>query len=421
MTRRHPISPSLASALVVTLVTLTAACAGDPESSRDTTSTTSTTVSTGATTTEPPTPPAETIVLGGQGNHLDAYAADPETDGSFRTQRVINNHETDTANGLDINAQICPFTPDGEDGVFFIAGEDTGQPDPPPGWGIFRLEGTSIGALAATKVGKLTPTYQPSVDGPENYGCGVLSDGRVVTTDVGNQADGGGDGQLIIWFGPFTEPGATSCKLDIGLATAQSILVRENESGGDELLIATARGGVFRYPGPFPTSASIVGGCTSIDGTGAPVAPLTAKEIWLANDGANGMATPSGLAPAPDDGVYVSSVFTGVINEYDRNGAFKRTILQPPEGETLGVRPFSTGTPLGIGVDLVGNLFYADIGVVIGPDGVGPGEKTGTVRRIAFIDGVPQAPEKMGLGLEFPDGIGVISPIAGGGGGLLVP
>ena len=44
--------------------------------------------------------------------------------------------------GLDINAQIC-FFPDGRT---FIAGEDTGQPDPTQGWGIFKLPGTRSGS-----------------------------------------------------------------------------------------------------------------------------------------------------------------------------------------------------------------------------------------------------------------------------------
>ncbi len=47
------------------------------------------------------------------------------------------------------------------------------------------------------------PTYQQTPDAPDNYGCGVLSDGRIVTTDIGNEAGGAANGQLIIWFPPF--------------------------------------------------------------------------------------------------------------------------------------------------------------------------------------------------------------------------
>ena len=78
------------------------------------------------------------IVLNGQGNDLDAYASNPP----FKTQKVITNREEDPK-GFDINAQIC-FFPDGKT---FIAGEDTGQPDPVQGWGIFKLKGDKVGKL----------------------------------------------------------------------------------------------------------------------------------------------------------------------------------------------------------------------------------------------------------------------------------
>lgn len=110
------------------------------------------------------------IVFNGEGNNLNAYTAEPP----FTKQNVIRNHNDDP-NGLDINAQLC-FFPDGS--KRFVAGEDTGQPNPPQGWGIFQLKGDMVGKLSAKKVGKLTPTYQTSNDNAENYGCGFLSDGR---------------------------------------------------------------------------------------------------------------------------------------------------------------------------------------------------------------------------------------------------
>src|SRR5581483_333476 len=138
---------------------------------------------------------AGVIVLSGQGNDLDAYTGTSP----FKHQTVIETRAKDPK-GLDINAQIC-FFPDGKT---FIAGEDTGQPNPLQGWGIFRLKGNKVGNLKAREIGKLQPTYQGATDNAENYGCGILSDGRVLTTDIGNQAAGPGDGQLIIWFPPFT-------------------------------------------------------------------------------------------------------------------------------------------------------------------------------------------------------------------------
>lgn len=346
------------------------------------------------------------LVFNGQGNHLDVYEGAPP----FTAQRLITSAADDPEDGRDINAQICFWE---EDGVTrFIAGEDTGQPDPPAGWGIFELEGDEVGDLAARQVGKLTPTYQPGAD-PENYGCGRLSDGRLVTTDIGNQALGEGNGQLIVWFPPFDSYEVAYCKLDVGIATAQSIWVSED----DEVYVASSRGdtdapaGVYRYTGPFPTSADAEGGCGSTDATGAPLADDVRKELWIETSAETKLATPAGLAPTPDGGLYVSSVFNGVINEYDAEGRYVRTILEPPAGEVLGERPYTTGTPLGIGVAPDGTLYYADIGIVVVPGELpGPGDGTGSVRRITFIDGEPQPPETLADDLDFPDGIGVWSP-----------
>ena len=182
---------------------------------------------------------ARVIVFNGQGNDLDAYSAvEP-----FKHQTVITTRAKDPK-GLDLNAQIC-FFPDGKR---FIAGEDTSQPDPIQGWGIFELSGTKVGKLDATEIGKLQPTYQGSTDNAENYGCGILSDGRVVTSDIGNQATGDGDGQLIVWFPPFTKGFTTTpkgasgkvpyCKIDVGIGTAGGIAVDDD----DNVYVASARG-----------------------------------------------------------------------------------------------------------------------------------------------------------------------------------
>ncbi len=345
------------------------------------------------------------IILSGQGNHLDAYSlldGNPPDDNTADHQRVITN-AGDDPNGLDINAQLCVFDVDGK--RILIAGEDTGQPDPPAGWGIFELTG-EMGTLTAEQQSKLTPTYQPGED-PENYGCGVLADGRILTTDVGEPVTGA-SGQLIIWFPPFVgsaEGEIAYCKLDIELPTAQSILV----TGDEEFLVAAARGGVFRYSGPFPTGDTPQEGCSTVDTNGSPLAGSINKETVI-EPGDNAMATPAGLAPAPKDGMYVSSVFTGVINEYDLDGTFRRQILAPAEGDIVDDEPYETGTPLGIATDSDGNLWYADIGLVLDDGGIGPGRNTGTLRVIQFVDDKPQAPLIVAEDLAFPDGVGTFKP-----------
>jgi hypothetical protein len=350
--------------------------------------------------------PRPVIVLNGQGNDLDAYSSRRP----FRHQTVIETRAKDPK-GLDINAQIC-FFPDGRT---FIAGEDTGQPDPVQGWGIFRLRGSRVGGLSAKQIGKLQPTYQGATDNAENYGCGILADGRVVTTDIGNQSAGDGNGQLIIWFPPFTkgfdvlEDGTNGsvpyCKIDIAIATAGGIAV----DAEDNVYVASARpptSGVWTYSGPFPTSAEPDGGCDTTDGTGAPLTTSLRKEQFIAG-GEHGLVSPNAIVAAPGGHWYVSSVFTGVINEYDGVGSYVRTVLEPPAGEGPGPDPISTGSPLGLGVAPDGTLYFADIGLVISDEGIGPGDRTGSVRRIRFVDGQPQPPETMADALAFPDGIGV--------------
>jgi hypothetical protein len=384
-----------AFALAVPLVVV--GCSGDDDGSDETASDPTTTTSETTTPEEPAIP----IVFNGQGNDLAAYEAEPP----FAKQIVIPHYdEAEQPDGLDINAQLC-FDP--EDPRRFVAGEDTLQTSTgEPGWGIFELEGDRVGELSATQIGKLVPTYQPSNDNPENYGCGFLSDGRIITTDIGNQASGDGDGQLIVWFPPFDSFEVAYCKIDVTLATGQSALV-----DGDAVYVAESRGGgVSRYDASaFPTDATPGGGCDATDATGAPMASGIQAEPFIVAGEENGIATAAGIAKSPQGTFYVSSVFNGVISEFDASGTFVRRILEPPAGEALGAQPYSTGTPLGIGVGPDGSLYYADIGIVIEPD-IGPGSGTGKVRRIAFVDGEPQPPETMDEGLAFPDGIGVWEP-----------
>jgi hypothetical protein len=398
----------LSLALFLVFAFVAAACSSDDDATDDQPAQASTSTSPNTTAeAESDEMPGGYAVFNGQGNNLDAYEPLPP----FVSQRVITNAEDDP-NGLDINAQIC-FFPDGS--KRFIAGEDTGQSAGDlQGWGIFELEGDKVGEFEATQVAKLVPTYQGSTDNAENYGCGFLSDGRIVTTDVGNQAAGDPDGQLIVWFPPYDSEQVAYCKIDIAIATAQSIYVDDQ----DRVYVASSRpptSGVWRYSGPFPTGPDAAGGCAETDSTGAPLAAAAdVRKELLIPGGENDLLSPAGIAARSDGNLYVSSVANGIINEYDPNGVFVRRILQPPAGEqVLGPTPLSTGTPLGIGVGPDGTLYFADIGIVNVDGDIGPGSGAGKVRRIVFVDGEPQPPETMASGLAFPDGIGIL---VGGGG-----
>ena len=344
--------------------------------------------------------PAPPIVLSPQGNDLDAYTATPP----FRAQTVVTHRDADPK-GFDINGQVCFL-----DRHRFVAGEDTNQPNPPAGWGIFRLRGTSVGKLSATRLGRLVPTYQPTDEGPDTYGCGVLRDGRIVTTVIGNNASGPEDGELVIWYPPFDSVrGAKFCILDTTIGTAMGIAVDRE----DRVYVASARGataGVLRYTGPFPTAPTAAGGCSGTDAAGSPQADTVEREQFIASGQDNPLVSPNGIARTKPGGFYVSSIFNGIIAEFDGDGGYVRSILEPPAGESLGAEPYSTGTPLGLAVGPDGALFYADLGLVIDGTDIGPADGKGTVRRIRFRAGEPQPPETMADGLTFPDGLGIYKP-----------
>jgi sugar lactone lactonase YvrE len=277
---------------------------------------------------------------------------------------------------------------------------------------MFELLGNLVGSLGWQQIGKLTPTFQgePGEEGvpdtADPYGCGFLSDGRLVTTDIGNTASGPGTGQLIIWFPPLDAASPRFCKLDVAIGTAQGIFV----DAADRVHVASARvePGIWRYSPPFPTGPDAAGGCGRVDPTGAPLADAVAKEPFIPAD--ENVPTPNGVAGSPDGTFVVSSIFNGVIAEYDASGRFLRRILQPPAGEMLGPRPYSTGSPLGIAIDSRGTIYYADLGLVFDESGIGPGPRTGSIRRIRFDGDQPRPPETLFSPGSFPDGVGVFMP-----------
>jgi len=383
---------------VTGLLLLTAGCSSSSKNADDKPSGTGASTTTTARTASEP----QTLVFNGQGNDLAAYLSVPP----FTKHLVDHHNDEEHPDSLDLNGQIC-FDP--KQPTRFVAGEDTFQTTTgEPGWGILELHGSTLDDLAVKEVGKLIPTFQRSNDNPENYGCAFLPDGRILTTDVGNQATGNGDGQLIVWFPPFESRAVKYCKVDVALATGQGLMV-----DGDTVYLAQARpprAGIWAYKiSDLPTSNTTSGGCNGKDTTGAPMSTTVHPTRFITPSVPdNTVATPNAIAKAPNGNYYVTSVFNGVIAEFTPAGKFVRDILKPPAGEVLGAKPFSTGTPLGIGVAPDGSVYFADIGIVATPKSIGPGDGTGHVRRIAFdAAGNPKAPETMDRDLAFPDGIGI--------------
>ena len=288
------------------------------------------------------------FVLSPEGNHLWAY--DASTRQSQLVVRAVNGDDpgaTPTSPSRDINGQIC-VTPDqrhiitGEDTVLTEGSGGEGSHDPRiAGWGYFRIKGSTLGDISVREEGKLAPEggQGPGYTGdPDNYGCGFLDRNRLVTTAIGHTLPGEpADGQLFIWFAPFdnqqtvTLDDGTSfvtgsvahCQVDDTLATAGGIAVDNN---GDVYVAANRPddelnpGAVWKYSGAWPTSADqCVGGkVNGITKTLAipPIVPAPHPRAL----------TPSAVVISPQDTLYVSSVFTGTVSEFTKQGLWLRVI-----------------------------------------------------------------------------------------------
>ena len=313
-----------------------------------------------------------------------------------------------TPNGNDINGMICPF-PDGSGR--FVAGEDTHQPTPPAGWGIYAPDGSLVG--------KMTPTY-PTVS-PETFGCGFNSEGLLFTTSTGDPGIGFGNGQLILWFPPYEgfpgPPGAypetnarseNFCVLANDIGTATGVAIDDDDN------VYVASGGllrVLRFAPPFPTGLGPGEGCEGTDPQGSPMADAVNRSIAVQGNLASLYSTFTGLAMAPNGNLYAASIINGTIGEFrldtgdpSQASTFVRHILLPTDPPF----PFETGTPQGLAVGGDGSVYYADIDLVGTFPNLGPGPD-GKLRRIRFDgSGDPLPPETIRDGLAFPDGVAVL-------------
>jgi len=343
--------------------------------------------------------PGGELLYSTEGNRLRRYDVDTIGTGGFAEDVLVERAADDPQAGRDINGEICAL-PDGSGR--FIAGEDTGQPTPPAGWGVFAADGT--------QVGKLTATY--NVPGAEPFGCEFGPDGNLFTSEVGFQGFGTANGQLIIWFPPYdgfpgpsgtypdtNEPSTNFCKLATDLGTAGAVAV---DGQGRVYVSQSSLLSIERFSPPFPTGPDAAGGCGGVDATGAPMADTVQRETFATPS--DGMLTFSGIALAPNGNLYASSVLTGRIAEYDLEGNVVRLILAPE----ADLPPIPTGHPQGLAVGRDGSVYYADLDLVGTLPNVRPGPN-GKVWRIAFdADDEPLPPMIVREGLAFPDGVAII-------------
>ena len=347
--------------------------------------------------------PEPSLLYVAEGNRLRRFDIDTIKNPPLLDDILIERASLDP-DGRDINGQIC-LVPDGSGR--FIAGEDTGQPHPPAGWGVFERDGT--------QVGKLTATY--FVAGPEPHGCAFDPDGNLFTTEVGEQGFGTPSGQLILWYPPFDQfPGPPDeypntdeestnfCKIATDIGTAGAVAV---DSQGRVYVASSSWFSIYRFSPPFPKGPDAARGCGSADALGSPMADVVNRETFVSTfdfDSWLGLATFSGLAFAPNGNLYASSVLTGQIFEFDTDGNLVRMILDPPDS-TL---PIATGAPQDLAVGRDGTVYYADLNLVGRLPDVGPGPN-GKVWQLRFDEsGDPLAPEIIKEELAFPDGVGVL-------------
>jgi outer membrane protein assembly factor BamB len=345
-----------------------------------------------------------------EGNRLRRFDVDTLEDPAIREDVLIPSANDGEQGGTvpasrarDVNGMIC-LLPDGSGR--FVLGEDTGQPHPRPGWGVFTRGGV--------QVGKLTPTsFVTEPDNAEPFGCVFDSQGILFTTELGGVRQG--NGQLIQWFPPYdvfpgpagaypeTDAVSTSfCKIAVDIDTATGIAIDEQ----DRIYVASPSASVVhRFAGAFPTSPDAAGGCGRSDALGSPLvdAGRITPEIFISDPRA---AFPSGIARAPNGNWYVSSVLLGTIAEFDPDGVFVRTIMEPDEPPL--VFPKSTGSPQSLTVDREGSIYYADLDLCCDFFGPEPGPD-GKVRRVRFDEnGDPLPPGIVRAGLAFPDGVALL-------------
>lgn len=335
-----------------------------------------------------------------EGNRLRRFDVDTISHPPLREDVLIRNATDGEAGpsgdgGRDVNGMVCRL-PDGR----LVMGEDTGQPEVRPGWGVFTPAGEQVAKLAPRG-------YRAQ---PEPYGCAVDAQGRLFTTEVGDPLAFPGNGQLLLWFPPYEGfPGAPGsypngdystsyCVLadDIGAATGIAL-------DGDDVLVSSPRlNQVLRFGGSWPTAPDAGGGCGRTSAIGSPLvdAGRVTRAPFIQH------LTASGLARGPNGNWFVSGVLASSIAEYDAGGALVRTIMaSPPPPLTL---PAPNGSPQALAFDAQGTLYYADLDLRGSPVDPDTGDD-GKVRRIRFAaNGDPLAPEIVRRSLAFPDGVAIL-------------
>lgn len=348
-----------------------------------------------------------------QGNQLDVYdLSAPIPALSATTAIPSHSHDPSAApgedtvgHGNDVNGQLCAIVQhDGS--VRYLMGEDSDQGDLPlgiaQGWGLFEATGGIDGPW--TLIDKIVAPYRLDDNDhlPDNTGCTVSEDGeRLFLVDLGVGAfDVEGVGSLFLVYrdeaGDFSHD-SPICVLANDLTTAGYIA---EHSDGSILVPESGRssgGAVSRFSPPFPAKDDTATCTTYREAHGIderpnflqplgpiPINPLTFVPISIVERRGHFL---------------VGNVVPGVIVEVDDEGNLVRPIvlLQGP-----GVA--------GMAVDSAGTLYFANLGLIPCETILCPGPATGTVWELPFTQvlDVPLLPIPLNVGLDFPEGMGII-------------
>lgn len=352
------------------------------------------------------------VVLNAQGEFLDAYVVNgspfpprvvfidpdpPEPDNLFGPPPRVGRH---------VNGKLCFFPPGlGHNGQFVIA-DDTyreacldrpspqarcGVTDPrsrlyvgkdPDGWAVFRRNGKWTRLHIHTEWDLSDPEPQGNID-PQ--GCAFDAQGNFWGTDVGHGDFGNPDGSLIVFFPGPRRRYDTYCFVDKALSAPGMPVT---DAAGNLYIPESAGAQVTKFSPPFPSSAA---DCANPERL---VTTPPTKSVFLSFAG-SGLFTPAGIAriPGTDDFYIGSVVIPEVINEYDQDGLFVRTIAP---GALLA-------NPLGIDVGSDGTVYYSELN--LNPDFSTGCGRVSMVRFDAL--GQPLPPELLGQNLRFPDGVTV--------------
>ena len=353
------------------------------------------------------------IVLNGQGNDLDAYASNPP----FKHQTVITTRAKDPK-GFDINAQIC-FFPDGRT---FIAGEDTGQPDPIQGWGIFKLS-REHGRHAEGEADREAPADVPGRDRQRRELRLRRALRRAGRHDRHRQPVGGRRRRPAHRLVPAVHEGLQDTE---ERHRGQGAVLQDRRRHRDR---GRHRGRRRRQPLRRVGAAADRRACGSTPvrsrrhptpkgGCGKHGRHRRAARRHRAEGAVHRRRRPPAREPERDrrDGRTAAAGTCRACSPASSTSTrptarSSAPCSQPPPGEGPGPKPISTGSPLGLGR---GARRHPLLRRHRARDLRGRASARATARarcaRSASSAASPRPPETMATGLAFPDGIGIFVP-----------